>query len=52
MSAGIWYWIILVISVIFGAFVSWPFERRSSLWLVVFILFALLGYRVFGSPVQ
>jgi peptidoglycan/LPS O-acetylase OafA/YrhL len=57
MSAGVWFWLILVISVIFGGF-GWfgPAERRAWGWagfgLVALILIALLGYRVFGPPVQ
>jgi sugar phosphate permease len=52
MNAGNWFWIIFVISVVFSGVVLWPFERRSSAWLVVFILLALLGYHVFGPAVQ
>ena len=52
MSSGIWFWIIFVIALLFGAWTEWPFQRRAGTVLVVFILLALLGYRVFGGPVQ
>ena len=52
MSAGVWFWLLLVLSVLFGAWVEWPYTRRSSTFLVLVILLALLGYRVFGGPVQ
>lgn len=52
MSAGIWFWIIFVISIIFGFWSVWPFERKSGIYLVVYILIGLLGWRVFGPVVQ
>jgi hypothetical protein len=52
MSAGMWFWIVLVVSCLLGGFFLWPFERRSGVWLVVVVLFALLGYHVFGPPVR
>lgn len=52
MSAGIWFWILYVISLLLGCWVEWPFQRRAGVILVIFVLLALLGYRVFGGPVQ
>lgn len=57
MNAGTWFWLILVLSVIFGGFgFAGPEPFRNRAWqgagLVILILVALLGYRVFGGPVQ
>lgn len=52
MSAGIWFWLIFVLCVIAAAcgfYYAWP------VWgvvVVVFILLGLVGYKVFGGPVQ
>jgi hypothetical protein len=52
MSSGIWFWIIYVISILFGGYLGWPFDRKSGIWIILFVLVGLLGYRVFGAPVQ
>jgi hypothetical protein len=49
---GILFWVIWIVAVLFGCWCEWPFQRRAGTVLVVFILLALLGYRVFGGPVQ
>ncbi len=57
MSAGIWFWIIYVICVLFGLWSDWPAGgppnfRPLGGRVVVFILIGLLGWRVFGPPIQ
>ncbi len=55
MSAGIWFWIIYVLCVLFGLWSDWPADRNMRPLggrLVVFILLGLLGWRVFGPPIQ
>ena len=56
MSAGIWFWIIYVLCLLFGVWSVWPTYRDSPRvfggGLVVFILLGLLGWRVFGPPIQ
>ena len=63
MPAGIWFWIIYVICVIFGFWAWWPaapapnqagwvgFRPLGGL-LVIFILIGLLGWQVFGPPLK
>jgi hypothetical protein len=54
MSAGIWFWLIFVLCLL-GAFAGpwlvpgWPVWGSA---LVVFILLGLLGWKVFGPPIQ
>lgn len=53
MSAGIWFWLLYVLSIIFSGY--W---HRSDLrtWaggsLVLLLLIGLLGWGVFGPPIR
>jgi hypothetical protein len=54
MSAGIWFWILYVISLVFSGWAV-GFTGGPRVWggsLVLFILIGLLGWRVFGAPLQ
>ena len=53
MTIGTWYWLLLVIALVFG---GWQFYAPNPRYVVgsgllAFILFALLGLKVFGWPV-
>lgn len=56
MSVGLWYWLLLILGAVFGGFrLVTPTAPPYFLWglsLIEFLLFALVGYKVFGSPVQ
>jgi hypothetical protein len=52
MTAGIWFWIIYVISILFTGYWWWPFTADRAPWLVVYILIGLLGWGVFGAPIR
>ena len=52
MPMSFLFWVVYVIAVLFGAWSIWPFGRSSGGWLVVAVLIGLLGWRVFGGPVQ
>lgn len=52
MQAGIWFWIIFALCAL-GLLGVWWFGWPS--WgyaVVVFILLGLLGWKVFGPPIQ
>jgi hypothetical protein len=55
MSFGLIYWVLMLLWLLFGL---WGFYRPNepySVWghgLFLFILFLLLGWRVFGAPVH
>lgn len=57
MSAGIWFWLLYVLSLVFGIWGLNPW-RPAPAWgpfggiLIIFILIGLLGLHVFGSPVR
>lgn len=54
MSAGIWFWLVYVICVIFGGVINYPFSDRrlAGTSLIVLILIGLLGWGVFGPPIR
>lgn len=55
MSMTNWFWIIYVLCLIFGAWSAYepaqPFRRWAGN-LPFFILIGLLGWKVFGGPIQ
>jgi hypothetical protein len=56
MSIGLAFWIIYLICVLFGLWTSWPAGggnlRPLGFPLVIFILIAFLGWRVFGPALH
>jgi hypothetical protein len=61
MSAAIWFWILFVITLVFGVFIqnpwrpaggpSYPWAPFGS-WLILFVLIGILGWGVFGPPIR
>lgn len=55
MTLQVWFWLLMALWLIFGA---WDYRVPNQPWvrgggyLLMFLLFALLGWKVFGSPVQ
>ena len=58
MSAGVWFWLLWVLTLIFGSWGMNPWRPSGApwapfgSWVVLFILIGLLGLHVFGSPVR
>ena len=54
MPAGIWFWIIYVILVVFCGVINWPFSDRrfAGTSFVVLVLIGLLGWGLFGPPIR
>jgi hypothetical protein len=56
MTAGIWFWIFFVISIVFSG--GWYWRNQAILQpygpfsLIFFILIGLLGWGVFGAPIR
>lgn len=48
MNIGLLFWILMVLTLVFSLWSSWPLDRKSGPSLLVFVLLALLGWRVFG----
>ncbi len=52
MPVGILFWVLYVVSFIFGGWAAWPVDRRSGTWLIVMVLIGIIGWQVFGPVVQ
>jgi hypothetical protein len=58
MSANIWFWLLWVLTLIFGGWSMNPWQPAPQSWapfgswLILFILIGILGWGVFGSPIR
>jgi len=61
MSANIWFWILWVLTLVFGIFVQNPWRPNNSpsypwapfgSWLILFILIGIVGWGVYGPPIR
>lgn len=56
MSAGVWFWIIYVLLVVFACFLHYPFSpesrRPAGITAIILVLIGLLGWGVFGPPIK
>jgi hypothetical protein len=57
MTLAVWFWLIYVISLIFGFWGEYhpgqPYPFIRGAWFVVlYILLGIIGLKLFGSPVQ
>jgi hypothetical protein len=57
MAPSMWFWIIYAFGIVFtlwgeySAGNPYPYPRAGR-GLLIFILLAILGYRVFGNPIK
>lgn len=57
MPLSIWFWVLYVITVVFGFWIYYEsgqplWYRRFGGYVVLWILVGMLGYRVFGSAIK
>lgn len=57
MTIGLIFWIIMVVWLVFNAWAYWPGAPGGPgpVWggtILLFVLFLLLGWGVFGAPVR
>jgi hypothetical protein len=59
MQKGLLFWILMLLWLVLGLFVHWPTSSGSAAsygpvagGLVLFVLIGLLGWKVFGPPLQ
>jgi hypothetical protein len=59
MTIGFLYWFLMLLWLLFGLYWHWPADRGSPAGfaplggsLLLFILLFLVGWRVFGFPIQ
>lgn len=55
MTAGLAYWILMLVWLVFSAWAAWPAGpggwKSGGPSLLLFILLVLLGWRTFGPPI-
>lgn len=57
MTADAWYWFFFVLALVFSGWGEWTVPRpyplpRAVAYLFFFVLFFLIGIKVFGSPIR
>lgn len=52
MSIGLIFWIIMLLWLVFSIWRQWPDHYLAGGSVLMFILFLLLGWRVFGAPIH
>lgn len=52
MPKGLAFWIVYLIALVFVLWVGWPWGWSAMPVFVVFFLVGLLGWAVFGRPIQ
>ena len=52
MTLGLAYWICMLIWLVLGVWSAWPDLRASGGNGLLFVLLVLLGWKVFGAPIQ
>jgi len=56
MTLQFWYWLFMALWLVFGVWSAWPFSastaRPLGASLLIFILFLILGWQTFGSPIK
>jgi hypothetical protein len=57
LSIGLLFWILMIVAVVFGAWIGWPVAGAPNGWrpfgfnLLLWVLLFLLGWGVFGAPI-
>ena len=57
MGANVWFWLLWVITLIFGCWGASPWGSNNTWapwggWFILFVLIGILGLHDFGSPIR
>ena len=58
MGANVWFWLLWVITLLFGVWGLNPIRPVNTVWapfgswLILFVLIGILGLAEFGSPIR
>ena len=57
MTLAVWFWLFYVLSLVFGIWSEYtpgqPYRiYRGGWYILLYILFGIVGWKLFGSPVQ
>ena len=54
MTMAIAYWVLMLVWLVFGFWSNWPIQGHAGIGgtLLLFVLLALVGWKVFGPPIH
>ena len=52
MPKAMAFWIVYLIALVFVVWAGWPWSWGGAPIIVLFILIGLLGWGIFGKPIQ
>ena len=52
MSIALAFWVLMLVWLVFSLYNGWPLTKASGGMFLEFVLFALLGWAVFGSAIH
>ena len=56
MHKDVLFWVLMILFFVFSIYISWPISATSMPFLVnnafIFMLFTLVGWRIFGAPIK
>ena len=52
MTLGVMFWVLMLIALVFGGWMSWPNPRGLGMSFMVWTLLLLVGWRMFGPPIH
>jgi hypothetical protein len=52
MSISLMYWILMLVWLVLGVWSSWPNYKTSGGNALLFILLLILGWKIFGAPIN
>ena len=52
LNYAIAFWVVMLVGLIVGGWGLYPFGRPSCCWIVVALLFIILGLAQFGAPLH
>ena len=52
MTLGLAFWILMLVWLVFGVWQTWPDVKAGGGNFLLFVLLALVGWRIFGAPIH
>lgn len=52
MTLNFLFWLLMILWLVFGFWSTWPNHKLVGGNLLLFLLFFIIGWRLFGFPIQ
>jgi hypothetical protein len=52
MTFTLLFWILMLLWLVLGIWTAWPNHKAAGGNLLLFILLVIIGWQVFGAPIQ